>query len=226
VLRIFTFVGLVYGPAVLICGSILAVPPSSAPASARASGARGLWRDRRFWPLVIGVFCGTYPGLTVIGNLKPLGLSYGLPTAAAALAISALAVGNVSGRILWGAVQDRIGPRPASLLSLASIALSLLALLVGRGNTTAFLAESVFAGFCYGGSLSLYAAQTAAVYGAERVGTVYSLVMLSHGAAALLAPAAGGIGFDLTGSFAAPILLASATACTGFAGYAILARER
>lgn len=226
VLRVFTAVGLVYGPLVMLCGSLLAVPPAAANrAAARPADIRSLWRDRRFWPLVIGMFCGTYPGLTVIGNLKPIGLSYGLAATAATLAISALAVGNVSGRILWGAIQDRIGPRPATLLSLGLITLSLLSLLVARGHAGAFLVQSVFVGFCYGGSLSLYAAQTAATYGAERVGSVYSLAILFHGVAAIIAPAVGGQGFDRTGSFALPILLAAAVGLAGLAGYAALTRE-
>jgi len=220
VLDIFRAVGLTYGPVVILAGAAMSVPAHQ-PAGARPVSHRGLLRDRRFWLLAAGMFCGTYPGLAVIGNLKPLGLSRGIGDATATLAISALALGSFTGRIAWGAFQDRMGTRRATLLSLGMVGVSLLALFAGRGSGTAFLIQSVFVGFCYGGSLALYTSQISVFYGSAQFGRIYSLVIQAHGLAAIIAPATGGAGFDLLGGMDAPIGLAAGVA---FAGLAVCKR--
>jgi OFA family oxalate/formate antiporter-like MFS transporter len=214
VLDIFRAVGLVYGPLVILAGSAMSVP-AGAQAGAESVSYRRLLRDRRFWLIAAGMFCGTYPGLAVIGNLKPLGLSFGVSDRTATLAISALALGSFAGRIAWGAFQDRVGTRRATLLSLGMVGLSLLALFAGRGNGTAFLLQAVFVGFCYGGSLALYTSQIPAFYGSARFGKIYSLAIQAHGLAAIIAPATGGAGFDLLGGMDAPIGLAAGVSFAG-----------
>ena len=140
-------------------------------------------------------------------------------TARKTLAISVLAVGNVTGRMAWGALQDRFGARPTTLLSLGLTALSLLLMLPARGQASLFLGAAGFLGFCYGGALSLYAAQAAHVYGNHVVGRVYSTAMLAHGLAAIAGPALGGLLVDATGDFTVTLLLAALVAAAGVAGY-------
>lgn len=223
-LQIFRWVGCLYGPVIVVMASLLSVPPS-APGEAAVvrSSVVSLLRDRRFWPLAIGLGCGTFPGLIVIGNLKPMGLSFGLPEVAATLAISLFALGNILGRLAWGALQDQWGARRTALLSLALIALSPLLFLVHRSGLQAFGWASAFCGFCYGGSLALYVAQAAATYGSRNVGSVYPWALLAHGAAAIVGPFVGGGCVDLSGSFVSSLVLAFALGATGLIAYAWLA---
>ena len=86
------------------------------------------------------------------------------------------------------------------------------------------MAVSIFLGFCYGGSLSLYAAQAAQHFGVRQFGSTYPIVVLGHGAAALTGPAIMGWTRDLTGSFNTGIILIVVVGVAGIAGYAWLTR--
>lgn len=215
VLEVFRLIGFAYGSVVFLGAMTLSVPPalSEEPRSAGVCPA-GLLRCREFSALVVGMFTGTFAGVTVIGNLKPIGLSGGVSAVAATAAISALAVGNTLGRISWGALYDRWG-RPVIPLSLLFLGAAVLALLAGHARAVGLLVTSVLVGLGYGACLVLYAARIAAVWGPGEVGNIYPLVMLFHGAAALIGPPIGGALFDATGSYAAPLLLSTALAGLG-----------
>ena len=114
--QVFGLVAITYAPVVLLTGLALAHPPGELRHGAvREFRRRALVGDRRFWSLWIGMFAGTFPFLLVMGNAKPLAVDRGFSAAAAATAISVLAIGNACGRIFWGLVLDRTGPRRAML---------------------------------------------------------------------------------------------------------------
>ncbi|MCX7022093.1 MAG: MFS transporter, partial [bacterium] len=117
-LDIFRWIGIVYGVLILIGGSLLANPPDSPPPPAPQDIPR-VRRDLRFWRLFGTMFAGTFAGLLVMGNLKPMGLSGGAGELIAAASVSALAAGNALGRIMWGLIADRFGRGMASVLSLS-----------------------------------------------------------------------------------------------------------
>jgi OFA family oxalate/formate antiporter-like MFS transporter len=168
------------------------------------------------------MFCGTLPGLMINGNLKPIGLSFGLSSSTATMAISFFAVGSATGRILWGFVNDRLGRVRSTVLALSLIAVSALAILAGESRELGFLIITLFVGLCYGSSFALYPAQVAEIYGAEVMGTVYALVILAHGLAAEVGPGIGGLLFDLTNSFSPALIFAGSVAAVGVVGYFFL----
>ena len=88
VLSIFHLVGLVYGPLVVFAGFFLFVPQRDCNQKTTPFRRRVLFRDPRFWQLFLAMFCGTFPGLMINGNLKPIGLSFGFSAHVATMAIS------------------------------------------------------------------------------------------------------------------------------------------
>ena len=215
VLAIFRWVGVVYGAIVLLAALVLSVP-EAAPGARPAARVRltEVLGHRALWGAVTGIFCGTFAGLIVIGNLKPLGLDARVAPAVATAAISALAVGNAAGRMSWGAIYDRWG-RAVLPISLFFLAAAVLALLEARSFPAGLLAGAVLVGFGFGAALVLYAARVASVWGPERVGSIYPLVMLFHGAGAIVGPPVGGRLVDLTGGYTVPLLVAAAVALLG-----------
>jgi OFA family oxalate/formate antiporter-like MFS transporter len=216
VLKVFRIVGAVYGPAVLLAALTLAVPPGGA-ASAQASVFRrsALVRDARFWRLAIGLGCATYPGLALIGSLKPIGTWHGFAAVTAAASVSALAVGNGAGRIIWGLLHDRMRGRNPVLLMMAAVLASVAAFAAGGMSAPVFLGAAFLLGFCYGGSLAVFPSEVAAVYGVNILGSVYPVVLVLHGAAAVVAAPLTGLGVDITGGYWPGILMAGGMAVIG-----------
>jgi OFA family oxalate/formate antiporter-like MFS transporter len=103
---------------------------------------------------------------------------------------------------------------PVSLVFLSGAVFSLLET---ERAPNGFLSFALLVGLGYGGALVLYAAQAAQVWGLARVGSIYPLVMLFHGAAALIGPGLAGYILDRTDSFNPALVLGGSTALVGAA---------
>jgi len=216
VLEIFRRVGFVYGALLLLAALVLDVPPpTGATNGVETFDRRTLLKDSRFWRVALGVGCATYPGLALIGSLKPMGLWHGFDAVTATASISALAVGNGAGRIAWGMIHDQVRNRSTVLLLLVAVVLSVLIFSAGGLGRSIFLVAAFVLGFCYGGALAVFASEAAAVYGIHVMGSVYPFALLFHGAAAIIAAPITGLGVDLTGSYWPGIGLSLAVAVIG-----------
>ncbi len=217
---VFLVVGLVYGAAIATAGLFLAVPEPSSSTPPRSDPVSLVIRQPLFWGLTLGMFAGTFAGLMVIGNLKPLGLSEGVAGPAATAAISALAVGNAGGRITWGWLHDRLGRSviPASLLLLGAAVLALPAM----SGEAAFIIAAAVVGFGFGACFVLYAAEVASHWGVAHVGSVYPLMFLAYGLSGILGPVTGGWLYDATGEYASAVVLAAVLTVIGAVAVAML----
>ena len=192
------------------------VPSRGKAPSRGAAPSSALRRDPFFWGLVVGIFSGTFAGLLVIGNLKPMVISGGVSPIHAALAISIFATGNGCGRVVWGWLADRWGQHTV-WSSLSFLALSVVILgLLGR-STPGMLFASFLVGFGFGACFIVYAAQVASHFGSGRVGGVYPYVFLGYGAAGVAGPWVGGWLYDSLGSYDAGLLLSLAVIIAGLA---------
>jgi OFA family oxalate/formate antiporter-like MFS transporter len=200
-LEIFRWIGITAGTAVVAGAWMLSTPAATESDHCRvALRLLELLRRRDFQIPALGVFTGTFAGLLVIGNLKPLGLSAGVSVASAAVAISTFSAGNASGRVVWGWLADRLGIRviPLSLLFLAATVLSLVFIPEFPG---AFWLMAAAVGFGFGACFVVYAAHVASYFGTERLASVYPAVFLFYGLSGVLGPYVGGALFDHTGSY-------------------------
>jgi OFA family oxalate/formate antiporter-like MFS transporter len=223
-LEIFHLIGLVYAPIILVTGLMMAVPPGQPGTDKVASFSRGkLFVDRRFWTLFAGMFFGTLPYLTVMGNVKPIGENFSIGKAAL-IAISVVAAGNAFGRIFWGIFVDKLGPRRSMLSAQAIMIVSMLCLvLFGRGHPLLFMIAVCGAGFCYGSNFAIYPATVARLYGTHVMGSVYALIMAAQ-AISSFAPSINGKLFDITGSFIPGLSGAAGLAIIGIVVTAILSK--
>jgi OFA family oxalate/formate antiporter-like MFS transporter len=214
-LSVFRIIGISYGVVIVASAVVLSVPKTAESRQAVGIPLGTLVGNRVLWGLFAGMFAGTFAGLLVIGNLKPIGLSQGLPGKVATLGISLLAVGNAIGRLTWGWVFDRIGRLSIYIsLILMSLCVSIL-LLVGVGGTGTYYAACTMIGFCFGSCFVLYATSVCEEFGSERMGSIYPWVFLGYGASAITGPPLAGWVFDVTGRYTYAVLLASAICIAG-----------
>ena len=212
ILQIFKIVGLSYGFLILLTSIFFfqAIKPQKIPRDfyRQLIKVNLPVRDPRLWALIFAIMLGSYPGLALIGNIKPIALYYKHSLVIASTAISFIAIGNASGRIIWGNLQDKLGNLKTTITSLLAIALSVLFLCWGKLNAGIFLFACFWIGFSFGACLSIYAAQTATFFGTAQLSEVYPFVLWFYGLAALFGPWVTGLSVDLTGSYYAGFIFA------------------
>ncbi|WP_029897755.1 MFS transporter [Desulfohalovibrio reitneri] len=212
VMRVFFFIGLGSGVIALTGAMLMRLPQgetSAANVDTPEPAAGSVFKSRNFALIFLGMFCGTFAGLLVVGNLKPLALSLGLSAASATLSISLFAMGNAAGRILWGQIHDRIGSRQAITFSLCFLGLCLLPLLTGAPGTMV-LATVFLVGMGFGACFVVYASSVVELFGTRLFPKLYPVCFLGYGLAALVGPPVGGWIADTTGSYIPAVILSAA----------------
>jgi OFA family oxalate/formate antiporter-like MFS transporter len=224
VLAIFGWIGLVYGGVIVLSGLVMRFPIRP-PKHCRRSGppVMRVAGDAYFWALFVGIFCGTFAGLIIIGNLDPLAQANGISPRMAVLAISTFAVGNGIGRIVWGRITDHLARRTI-VPSLLTLAVAIALLLPAAFNPYVFVLASCLVGFGFGACFVVYAALTANRYGAHHVGNIYPLIFLGYGVAGISGPMLAGWLRDATGGYGASALLTVAVLAAGMVVSALLLR--
>ena len=222
--QIFLRVGLLYGVVIFICSSLLVAPQQSGSGLKRVYTKKVI-KDRSFWAMTTGMFCGSFAGLLIIGNLKLISLEFGFTSILAALSVTFMAIGNSGGRIFWGAVFDRQGEKSVVVM-LSMITVSVFLIWVMKESFLSYGFAVAFMASCYSGCFSVYPAQVGRVYGTESIAKVYPLIILFHGLACLIAAPLGGLSFDVFGSYVPGLFLAVAVMMTGVVGHYILSKPR
>ena len=212
VLHVFRFIGLGCGLVAVCSALLLREPPRGSRNAIQRTSARrvqaptGALTSRNFLLLCLGMFCGTFAGLLVVGNLKPMALSLGLGSSTATVAISVFALGNAMGRIGWGQVHDRLGSRLTIFFSQAFLALSMMLFLLPPFPALVFAAV-LLTGIGFGGCFVVYASSVVEMFGIGLFPRLYPICFLWYGLAALIGPSLGGIIADATGSYGISIVM-------------------
>ncbi|MCX7014211.1 MAG: MFS transporter [Candidatus Sumerlaeota bacterium] len=209
----FRVIGLAAFLLIPLAGFFMRRPAGSEAAARVVVRASEIVTQPLFRILYFAMFAGLMAGFAVNANLKELRAS----TAAQAgvNAVGLFAIGNALGRIVWGALFDRIRSRTAiaaNLLAQAALLFGASWLLRAPAGLETFAA---LAGFNYGGVLVIYASATAREWGAERVASIYGW-LFSANALASFAPTLAGRAYEHWGSFTLPlaaIAVVMLTAC-------------
>ncbi len=187
--------------------------------------AREVLGGRAFWILFLTFSVGLAAGLAVNGNLRQLGRA----AAGAVSLVPLFALCNAAGRILWGAVADRVSPAASIVANLAAWALMLAAGPFLTGSLGGLRLFAAAAGFVYGGVLVVHPSAVVRRWGPDSFTRVYGWLATGHFLSAMAPPLAGWA-FDRTGSFSLPLLalagLAGAAAAVAWSARAALSPGR
>ena len=212
VLSAFLYLGLIFFAVVVGGAQLLRNPPTGwkpkgwkAPETKKKSKEDFEWREllkmKQFWILWTMFFFGATAGLMVIGILKPFGVISGLSAITAGAAVGILAIFNGGGRIVWGALSDKLGHNKTMSLMFALQGVIMLVLIqMGSAELTLAIAAA-WIGFNFGGNFALFPSATADYFGTKNLGMNYGLVFTSYGVAGIFGPILGGAVFDATGSY-------------------------
>ena len=222
--QIFRRVGLLYGAVIFVSGSLLAVPKQFRHTQAKLVRTKKTVKDKRFWAMATGMFSVSFAGLLIIGNLKSIGLEFGFKSTLAATSIGIMAIGNSSGRVLWGTIFDRYREKTTGIM-LISVTISVMLVWILKGSFLSYGLAVGIMGLCYSGSFSIYPAQVGKSYGIESISKIYPLIILFHGLACIIAAPLGGLSFDVFDSYVPGLFLAVGVMAAGVAGHYILSKS-
>jgi OFA family oxalate/formate antiporter-like MFS transporter len=226
VTQVFRYIGIIYGILFMAGALFISAPGTHSRFSQeKPIPYAALARDKRFWVLFYTFFAGSFAGLMLIGNLKPMGIFYGVGEGAAVMAIVLVSVGNAAGRVLWGQIYDKIGGRRSVGLALALLAALMLVLVTGINLGIAFLILCLFIGLSYGANFVLYASEVSQIYGIPQLGVVYPVVSVAYGVSGILGPLAGGYLYDATGQYCIPVILSCVICLTGLLTFLLAGRR-
>lgn len=154
-------------------------------------------KTKEVYLLFVIFFTACMSGLYLIGIVKDIGVSLaGLDVATAANAVALVAIFNTIGRILLGALSDKVGRLRvvAGALFVTAIAVSVLSFV--KLNYGLFFASVAGIAFCFGGNITIFPAIVADFFGLKNQGKNYGIVYQGFGIGALsgsfIAAALGG----------------------------------
>lgn len=225
ILDIFLIVAIMYG-VILLVASFLLVEKDLPEKNAHHAKTLHLLQSRQFWALSLGIFAGTFAGLLLLGNLKPLGIWSNLDETLATLSISIFALGSMVGRIFWGYLSDKTSEKKIITLGLLFLAFSCLALAFSKVHAVLFLINTFALGIGFGANFVLFVKGVADIYGIEKVGRIYPYVFLFYGIAGILGPVIGGKLYDVFESYYFSIFAATGVCLLGIIVFNILFKEK
>lgn len=220
--------GAAYAAIVLVASMLIADPPKDyAPATRRTSeqATQGdnniIWTQMLatpvFWLLFVVYVCGASPGLMLIGQAKEVAKSLAQLSDRSASLMAGVLGGAASacGRLMWGAVSDRLG-RLNSLAAMSVITITAMLLLPVLGvSGHGLLFCFVLVGLCYGGNLGTFPSLCADRFGSRHIEVNYALLFVAFGLAGTVGPWCGEQARSITGSYTGGFVFSAALAGLG-----------
>jgi MFS transporter, OFA family, oxalate/formate antiporter len=189
-------------------GSALKIDPSFSPLQ--------MIKTSQFRAMFLTYLIAMLAGMMIIGHIIAFVTGKGFSPMQGAFALTALAVFNGLGRILFGHASDIWGCRRILIMLFMLIASAMFAL-YHSGSLPGIYSLSMLVGLCFGGFLAVYPALTADYFGCRDFSINYGLVFIGYGSGCFAGPLIGGWVHDISGNYMAAFYFAGALALLGSA---------
>jgi MFS family permease len=175
-------------------------PATGARSYGSGFSLREALRTRQFWLINVVSFCDLFLINVIVVHIVIHGIDLQIPATRAASVLSLAAGVSIPGRIIMGAVADRIGNRPALMICLCMSMSAFVLLLFARSIGMLYL----FAGF-YGIGLwssgAIVSPLIAEFFGLKSHATIYSVSVFTSAIGSAAGPVIAGVIFDVTGKY-------------------------
>jgi len=204
----------------------VAAPRERTPAAPRPSVTlRDALADPRQWCLNVAWLLQGGLVMMVSVHIVPFARDRGIGLAEASLALTAYGVGAVSGRVVAGAVSDRLGTLTTLRAGYVIQALALLVLLWVPTHE-ALLGSLVVFGVGFAATDTMITKVIPDVFGMRAIGAIMGVLTLGWRSGAALGPAAAGFLYDLGGSYAVPFGAAPLSVLVSWGLFALSSSRR
>jgi len=182
-------------------------PPAPDDRPARVAGASigEAVRSRQFIGLYAACLVCAFGVFIPFVHLVPFARDHGVAPGVATLLLGVIGLGSTAGRFALGGLADRMGRRASLFVMFLGMAaaLAIWAVSAGLWGLAAF---AFVYGIFYGGWVAVLPAVVMDQFGGRNVGALIGILYTSVAIGTLVGPAAAGFAFDLSGSYALPIL--------------------
>ena len=182
-------------------------PPAPNARPARPAGASigEAVRSRQFIGLYAACLVCAFGVFIPFVHLVPFARDHGVAPGVATLLLGVIGLGSTAGRFALGGLADRMGRRASLFVMFLGMAaaLAIWAVSAGLWGLAAF---AFVYGIFYGGWVAVLPAVVMDQFGGRNVGALIGILYTSVAIGTLVGPAAAGFAFDLSGSYALPIL--------------------
>ncbi len=178
-------------------------PPTTADGKGQDIFPGEMIKTSSFWLLWVMFVLAATAGLMTLGNVKTAALAIDV-TANAVVIVGVMSLLNAAGRIVWGAVSDKLGRENTMILMFSILALGMFVFAWFSTISISWYAVMGIAsliGFCFGGNFALFPSATADFFGSKNVGKNYGVVFTAYGIAGITGAFVAGPIVDATGSY-------------------------
>jgi MFS transporter, OFA family, oxalate/formate antiporter len=179
---------MIVGGSFLVREAVVVNKPSvqNAGTPQRDYTVKEMLRTKQAYLLFVMFFTACMSGLYLIGVVKDIGVRMaGLDVATAANAVAMVAIFNTAGRIILGALSDKVGRLKVVAGALLATAVAVTVLSLVPLNYGLFFACVAGIAFCFGGNITVFPAIVADFFGLKNQSKNYGIVYQGFGLGAL-----------------------------------------
>lgn len=148
---------------------------------------RQMLRTKQVYLLFIMFFTACMSGLYLIGVVKDIGVQLAsLSPAVAANAVAMVAIFNTTGRIILGALSDKVGRLKVVMFGLTVTAVAVFVMSFVHLSYGIFFACVAGIAFCFGGNITVFPAIVGDFFGLKNHNKNYGIVYQGFGIGALV----------------------------------------
>jgi len=201
----------------------LGQPGASSSVQQEGMSVRDAVRSRRFLDLYLSCLICSFGVFVPFVHLVPYARDHGVAPSSAVLLLGVIGVGSTAGRFILGSLADRMGRELSLLLMFAGMALALATWAISAGVWSLAAFAFVY-GVFYGGWVAVLPAVVMDYFGGRNVSSIIGVLYTSVAFGTLIGPSAAGFAFDLTHSYALPIMVSAGTNIVAAVIVAVMAK--
>ena len=167
-------------------------------------------RSPRFWGLGVTFFFGSFTSQLLLVHQVAYFVDHGLTPLVAASVVGVVGLTSIAGKVGWGWLSDLIGRELTFTLGFSCVVLSVgvLGLFAGHPDPSLPFLYGVLIGVGYAVTAPLSPAVSSDLFRGRHFGAIFGTLNLSNSFGGAVGAWAGGLIFDLTGSYAWALVIA------------------
>ncbi|MBQ9358676.1 MAG: OFA family MFS transporter [Abditibacteriota bacterium] len=192
---------------IMVCAALVVRQPDAVAGGKAAAGtgkdytAGEMLRTSTFWLIAFMYAAGAFAGLMIVSQakgitldvIKETGFATADPEMLAVTGVMVLAVANAFGRLVWGAVSDKLGRMPALIIMFALNCLIMAFMTLISQSFPGFMGALVLVGLLFGGYLGLFPSVCADYFGSRNVSLNYGILFAAFAVAGVAGPMVGAL---------------------------------